>query len=138
MGYLSEDIQDKDLRGSNFFILKFLACSFLCSLEDWYFISLNLLIMCLRFYFLVSSQSTEIALLNAIHSTLELGRIGTEKRETLFIQVSVQINSLSYSHIGSLPDCSMACHNIYFNFISSLLFKGIAGKSDLISGLQPV
>lgn len=73
-------MKDKDFRGSNFFILKFLACSFLCILE---------LMMCLRFYFLVSGQSTETALANAVHSILELGRIGREKTETLFVQVSV-------------------------------------------------
>lgn len=68
-GYLGADMKDKDFCGFNFFVLKFLACSFLCILEDRYFISLSLLMMCLRFYFLVSGQSTEIALPNAVHST---------------------------------------------------------------------
>lgn len=130
-------MKDKDFWGSNFFIFKFLACGFLSILEDWYFPSLNLLMICLRFCFLVSGQSIEIALPNAVHSTLELGRIGREKREMLFVQVSVQVSSLSYSHKEGLLECSMLCHNIYFNFISKLLFKGIAGRSDS-TDLQPV
>lgn len=38
-------------------------------LEDWHFISLNLLTVCLRFVFLVSGQSTETGLPNAVSST---------------------------------------------------------------------
>lgn len=84
-GYLGANMKDKYFCGSNFFIFIFLACDFLCILEDWYFISLNLLMMCLRFYFLVSGQSTEIALPDAVHSTLELGRIEREReRHCLF------------------------------------------------------